>query len=148
MAKQIIHHLTTHGKSRTSEYKIWLGMRYRCKNPKSHLYSLYGERGIKVSHDWDCSFENFFSDMGVKPKDTTLDRINNDGDYRKDNCRWATYTEQNRNNRGNVILTFNGKRMCISEWAETLNISHKLIRTRIRRGWSPERALTTPVLRR
>jgi len=90
---------TTHGLSKHFLYPTYISMLNRCYNPKTKCYFNYGERGIKVCDRWLESFENFLEDIGEKPEGLTLDRINNDGDYEKDNCRWVTYKEQNNNRR-------------------------------------------------
>ena len=95
---------TTHGKSSNSgAYNSYHHMKTRCYNPKSDYYHLYGGRGITVCDPWLNSFENFFKDMGERPKGCTIDRINPNGNYEPSNCRWATNKEQGRNKRTTVI---------------------------------------------
>ena len=89
---------TTHGMSGTKVYWVWSQMRDRCSNSNSQDYRYYGGRGISVCPRWS-KFENFIADMGVPPPGLTLDRINNDGNYEPDNCRWATRTVQTANRR-------------------------------------------------
>lgn len=101
-AKKLIEISTTHGKSRTNEYRIWSGMIHRCSNPSCKSYPDYGGRNIKVCARWAASFESFYLDMGQRPsKDYSLDRMNNDLGYSPDNCRWATRKEQANNTRRN-----------------------------------------------
>ncbi len=92
-----------HGMTKTREHESWLSMKQRCYNIKGPDYKNYGGRGIKVCARWRTSFINFYEDMGPKPEDLTLERIDNNGNYEPDNCKWATYTEQARNRRNNVI---------------------------------------------
>ena len=89
----------THGLSNTKEYRTWISMKERCLNPNHRSYSYYGGRGILVCPEWINSFKKFYEDMGEKPKGLTLDRINNNHSYSKENCRWATYHTQALNKR-------------------------------------------------
>ena len=88
----------THGRTGTVEYRTWQAMLRRCRNPRAKSYEDYGKRGISVCERW-LKFENFFADMGLKPKGLSLDLIDNDGHYEPGNCRWATASEQARNRR-------------------------------------------------
>lgn len=96
---------TTHGMSKTKIYRIWGGILTRCSNKNNRAYKYYGARGIRVCKRW-LKFENFYKDMGDPPKGLTLERINNEGDYKPSNCKWATWIEQKRNTRG-VKLSVN-----------------------------------------
>ena len=87
-----------HGLYKTPTNRSWSGAKNRCNNPKNKDYIHYGARGIKFSERWD-KFENFLADMGEKPEGLTLDRIDNNGNYEPGNCRWATYSQQNSNQR-------------------------------------------------
>lgn len=89
---------TTHGLSRTPTYKIWVGMRKRCNNPLCHSYPYYGGRGITYSDEWN-SYEQFLADMGERPDGYSLDRINPEGNYCAENCRWIPISQQQSNRR-------------------------------------------------
>lgn len=89
----------THGKTGTPLYRIWIGIKVRCYNPKSRVFKYYGARGIKMCPQWKNSFINFLKDMKDYPKEMSIDRINNDGNYEKNNCRWITQKYQTRNSR-------------------------------------------------
>jgi len=115
----------------------------RCTNPNVPAYKSYAGRGIMVCERWR-KFENFLEDMGECHPKMSIERIDNNLGYSKDNCKWATATEQSRNRRSNIVLTFRGKTKCAEEWGIELGIGANAIRRRIHSGWDVERALTTP----
>jgi hypothetical protein len=123
---------------------VWNSMKQRCNDPKAVSYKYYGAKGIRV--EWE-SFEEFERDMRDNWKaGLTIDRINSSGNYSKDNCRWATAAEQARNTSRNVWIEFNGKRQVLEDWANEVGIKPMTIAARLKRGWSVERALTTPLV--
>ena len=131
----------THGKTKSRVYVIWKGMHQRCKNPKAFGFQNYGGRGISVCERWS-KFENFLADMGEPPDGLTIERENNDGNYEPGNCRWASYSDQLNNRRGNRILEAFGKRQTLTQWSRELKIPVTTIRNRLdRAGLSVERAL-------
>lgn len=142
----LIRSNTTHGMAhRTPEYRSWTAMLTRCTNPNSPNYPNYGGRGISVCDRWR-SFENFYADMGPRPDGCSVDRIDVNGNYEPDNCRWATKATQANNTRANIPLTHNGRTMNLAEWARESGISVGALRRRIfDLGWSTERSLTTPL---
>ncbi len=130
-------------------YTTWQSMIQRCINPNNIRFYCYGGRGIKVCKRW-TKFENFLEDMGEHPgKKYQLDRINNNGNYCKSNCRWATRKEQARNTSRNRLISYDGKTQCVAAWAEEYNINYSTLWYRIyESGWSIKKALTTPVKKR
>lgn len=138
-----------HGKP--PEYKVWMGAKNRCYNPNSKEYRNYGGRGIKVCDRWlgADGFKHFLEDMGKRPEGKTnggralysIDRIDVDGDYCPENCRWATIEEQQNNRRNNRII--NGK--TCAEWGKKLGGSRHLVRHRLKSGWSIEDAVRVPL---
>lgn len=131
----------THGMSRTKEWHAWCNMRARCADPNHQSYHNYGGRGIRVCQSWMESFDNFFSDMGIAPPGTTIDRIDNDGDYSPTNCRWTSRKEQARNTRRNRIVQARGKSQCVAAWAEELSVPYDAVRDRLDRGMNPEEVI-------
>jgi len=137
---------TTHSMSKTPTYKVWVDMKSRCNNINDTAYSRYGGRGIGVCDRWDDSFESFYQDVGERPIGLTIDRIDNNGNYSPDNCKWSTRFEQSINRSVARWITFNGITKTAIEWSRTLGGSRSLISNRLDRyGWSIERALTTPL---
>jgi len=137
------HHLETHGMRRTSEYRIWAGMKNRCQSQTSPDYPSYGGRGIQLCARW-AQFENFFADMGPRPStEHSIDRINNDGPYAPDNCRWATHLEQCRNLRTNRMVTFRGETLCVRDWSVRLGIPGSTLTRRLKEGWPIDEAMRT-----
>lgn len=133
-----------HGMSRTDTYKVWADMRSRCTLPSVKQYADYGGRGIRVCDAW-LTFVGFFADMGERPDGCTLERIDNNGNYEKSNCRWATRKEQGRNRRDNHLLNYMGQTRTITEWCEHLGLIRGRVQNRLDHGWSVERALNEPV---
>lgn len=143
----LIH--TTHGHSkvkRTPEYISWQAMMGRCYTLSHVAFDKYGGRGIKVCDAWH-EFENFFQDMGNRPTNMSLDRIDVNGNYCLENCRWATPSQQQNNIRNNVKLFYKGENLTINEWASRINICSRTIKGRIKLGWTVEKTLTTPLQR-
>jgi len=128
----------------SSVYGIWASMIQRCKNKNNNQYNYYGGRGIKVCQRW-LKFENFLKDMGEKPKEKSLDRINNNGNYCKKNCRWATIEQQVSNKRNNKLFTFHNRTQCVSFWAREYGIHLQTFWRRIKLNWSIEKILNTPI---
>lgn len=116
---------STHGKTNTPEFEAWCGMRKRCNNPKHQFYYRYGGRGIVVCDRWVNSFVNFLEDMGKRPEGLTLERINNNGNYGPDNCKWATWTEQARNKHINSEYGVPGIRFKSSKYEVQIKVQGK-----------------------
>jgi len=127
------------------EYSRWAGMKKRCNNSKHKAYHNYGGRGIKYCERWE-KFSNFFEDMGKLPSpEHSLDRIDVNGNYSPENCRWATRSEQHNNTTRNVRLTHNGITLTATQWAKKFNLPQYLIYHRLQYGWSTEKTLETPI---
>lgn len=152
IVKQTGYRNIKHGHKRfkqpSTTYESWCSMIKRCTNPNDKNYKNYGERNIKVCERWK-KFENFLKDMGEHPgSGYSLDRKNNEKGYSKENCRWATQKQQQRNRRNNHLVTYDDKTQCIAVWVEETGINRNTIVSRLRRGWSIEKTLTTPVRKR
>lgn len=138
---------TTHGLTNHRLYHTYHNMIARCYNPKSQYYCYYGGRDIKVCDEWKNDFQIFYNwAISNGYKDTlTIDRIDNNGNYEPDNCRWVTQHQQNRNQRSNRLLTYNNETLCITDMAIKYNIPLRTLIARLKRGWDIKRALTEPI---
>ena len=132
-AKQIAA-VTRHSMTDTPTWNSWQGMLKRCYGKYSINYDKYGGRGITVCSRWKESFESFLSDMGVRPVGTSIDRIDVNGNYEPENCRWATTSMQNRNTTKNRVIAYKGKDYCLVELAEFLGISTQTVSARLNKG--------------
>lgn len=136
---------TTHGLNSHPLYQKWASMIFRCTNRNNPGWMNYGGRGISVCREWR-DFSVFFNDMAERwSPGLELDRIDNNGDYCPQNCRWATKTEQCNNRRSNRLLTWNGETKTLAQWAHGAGIRVSTFWSRIKSGWSVERAISTPI---
>lgn len=116
----------------------------RCTNSKTKSYARYGARGIVVCDRWIDPIA-FVEDMSEGyERGLQLDRIDNDGNYSPDNCRWATTKTQTRNYSRNVVLEYDGKKLCLADWSAETGINYMTLWSRLQTGWSASKALTTP----
>ena len=122
-----------HGMTGTPTMHSWEGMTQRCTNPKATRYSQYGGRGISVCSRWRV-FRNFLEDMGERPEGTTLDRKDPNGDYRPENCRWASTKEQVENTRRIIHVSYDGKEYCLKEACRVAGVSYDVVRKRWRKS--------------
>lgn len=136
-----------HGMAKTRTYHSYTAIIHRCNNPTSNRFRYYGGRGIVC--EWQ-SFEEFYRDMGDCPSlQHSIDRIDNNGPYCKENCRWATREQQANNKSNNVFMTYQGLTLTLGQWAKRsgipLHVVHHRFRSGPEKGWTPERILTEPV---
>jgi len=139
---------TTHGLSRSVEYRLYYGMLDRCSNPNTENYCMYGGRGITVCDRWrepnGQGFLNFLSDMGLRPSpDHEIERKEVNGNYCPENCCWATHLEQMNNTRHNRYVTYDGRTQTLSQWAREKGWLESVIRNRLDLGWTVEEAFIT-----
>ena len=135
----------THGKHGTRLYRIWQAMHARCYIKTSPAYKNYGGRGITICAEWLKDFQAFYNwaILNGYEDNLTIDRIEVNGNYEPNNCRWITHAEQARNTRANHFITYNDETHTISEWAEKVGIKASIISWRLKHKWTIERALTT-----
>ena len=131
-------HGHTHKGHHSKTYRAWGNMKDRCLNANSQSYKDYGGRGITVCQRWLEGFENFLEDMGIAPTGLQLDRINNNLGYCKENCKWSSRKEQQRNRNCNRIITINGITKLVIDWAIEYHVSPKSVMTRIHRKFTSE----------
>lgn len=139
---------STHGKSKTKLYHVYATMKARCYKEWNHKYKSYGGRGIKICDEWLINYETFYNwavDNGYDDK-LTIDRINNDGNYEPNNCRWVDNKTQAQNTRQNRYIEYNGETKTITGWSEELKIKRKTLEFRLKQGWSIKRAFTEKVI--
>jgi hypothetical protein len=134
---------TKHGMSDTRTYRSWQQMRGRCENKNHHKFALYGGRGVTVCPRWS-KFEIFFQDMGERPEKSSIGRIDNNGNYCKENCRWELSNQQMRNTSYTKLITHNGETLCQTDWAKRLGLAPHTLVARKKRGWTIEAIVTTP----
>lgn len=136
-----------HGETGTRLHNIWIGIKTRCYNPNHHNYKDYGGRGIKMCDTWKNDYLSFakWSRENGYLEDLSIDRINVDGDYSPENCRWTDRKTQGNNKRNNVMITANGQTLSRAEWARKNNIPVGAILARQSRGWSAEDSVMTPI---
>lgn len=141
-------HNRTHNMKDTPEFNIWSMMKNRCTNPNCNRHQFYKDKGIKVCDRWlgPNGFQNFILDMGMRPGPSySIDRIDNDGDYTPENCRWATKKEQSNNQSRNLIVNYNGREQTLALWCDELGLNYKRTWRRLKLGWSPARAFEEPL---
>jgi len=135
----------THKLSKTAIHRAWQGMIQRCTNKKLDQYINYGARGITFCDRWK-NFLYFVEDMVNRPEGTSLDRIDNNGSYCKENCKWSTPKEQANNRRTSRMIKYNGKEQTLMQWSKELNINYGTLNSRINRyHWSTEKALSQSI---
>lgn len=132
---------TTHGKSRSQEYSIFAGAKSRCVNTSHEAYKDYGGRGIEFRFN---SFEEFYRELGPRPKNHTLERISVDGHYEPGNVKWATWSEQFNNKRCSVRVTIGNETKTVAEWSRHYGIPRNRPYYRLKNGWCPVCAITHP----
>lgn len=135
-------------KNRAPEYRVYHTMIQRCTNPNTNKYADYGGRGIVVCDRWrgERGYENFISDMGRRPHGGSLERIDNNGPYSPDNCKWCSATDQANNRRSNVVVEHNGRKQTVMQWAREAGLNYATFRDRLGRGWNMRDALNTPAI--
>lgn len=144
--------LFVHGLKHTRLYVVWCDIKSRCFNPNNTYYKDYGGRDITICSEWkdnfmvfyEWAYANGYNENALKGE-CTIDRIDNNKGYCPDNCRWVSMKEQCKNRRSNIFLTYKDKTHCLVDWVEIIGIKYDVLYRRLKRGWSVEKAFTTPV---
>jgi tRNA-binding EMAP/Myf-like protein len=137
---------TTHGLSKTRIFKIWQGMKRRCSKNAGEVGKYYYDKGIRVCKEWSEDFMNFYNwamEHGYS-EELTIDRIDYNGDYEPKNCRWVDYKTQNNNKSNNIIVSYKGETMSLTQWAERYGVPSRVFHSRKRKGWDTETIFNTP----
>lgn len=144
--EEVRQRMTKHGQERTRLYRIWKAMKWRCDCPSGKTYSYYQGKGIQVCAEWreflpfyDWAIANGYRD------NLTIDRIDNSKGYEPDNCRWVTYRAQANNKTNNRRYEHGAETKTLQEWSEDVGMKYTTLVQRLNRGWSFEKAITTPV---
>lgn len=135
--------LTVHGDKHSQLYTVWCHIKARCYNTHDKSYKYYGGRDIKMCDEWYNNYVTF-KDWAVNngySKGLTIDRIDVNGNYEPNNCRWVTMKQQSRNTRRNRYFTINGETHCLSEWCELLGLKYNKVQARLKRGWDIKKSL-------
>ncbi len=138
-----------HGKTNTRIHRIWNAMKQRCTNPNCKAWKNYGGREITICDEWNGKdgFENFYewSSLHGYTDELTIDRIDVNGNYCPENCRWVTRKEQQNNRRANVVITYNNEKHTLTEWADILGVNSATLINRHRLGWNDIDIITKPI---
>lgn len=144
--QQNVEMFGTHRETHSTLHRLWAGMKNRCNNTHAAKYAIYGGRGIRVCPEWEMNylaFRDWCLANGYR-QGLTIERIDVNGDYTPSNCVFATQKVQQNNRTNNHRITYNGETKTLSQWAEQLHMSYKMLEHRINRGWSVEEAFTIP----
>lgn len=150
--QKLKEHSTTHGFSKTRLYKLWIGIKTRCYNPKRQGFYLYGGRGIKMCPEWEKDFLSFRKwalnngyNENAKRGEYTIDRIDVNGDYSPENCRFISIKEQMNNRRKTTFITYKGQTKPMSEWCKEYGIKINTAHKRIKMGWDLDKVFNEPI---
>lgn len=145
IAKRNKDRLTSHGMTKSKEYNTWINLIQRCTNPNNDHFHRYGGRGITICESWLESFENFYNDMGSPASlRHSIERIENELGYCKENCKWELAKAQSNNRSTNLKITYNNETMTLKQWTEKLNLDYYMVHQRIKKlNWSITRAFET-----